>query len=590
MVRTLAAVALVTPLASLAAPREAPSLERGLQALCSFEPGDSGDCQAVGLRPAPDRSGRPGGAVLLDGRAAHARPVQPLDAPRFTVAAWIRPDRLDRPMVIVSRIKNLPGHFQRNLELRLDPGGRLFLHVPSGAAWDGVAGQAVLAAGRWTHVAATYDGARAQIFVDGVRDGPPLVSAYAQSDSELFVGARPEGGGGDGRRATGPTWFFEGGMDDVRFYDRPLSDEEIAFLVRMPAVPPAPAPPPPQATPAPPPHGPAGGRPGGERVFARWAFDGDAADVSGSGLHGVLRGPRPAEDRLGNPAGALAFRARDRQFVNLGTWIEPEQFTVAAWVRPAASASMVIFSKHSSAYRTSGWVELGLDPWGKVVLALPTSRAFDRLVSTRRLAPGRWTHVAATFDGERGRLYLDGELETEGALPPFDASPGPAFAGGQPVVGAKRARLGTSFDGRLDDLAIFRGALGPQAIQMLFAPERFAPPSGDGEADDRHDLVRIDRLLAGFDLACALRDGQRLADVEGRVAQEIDSEVREQRTERDRDRLQRLRRVLQDWNGLRGRLDAVSLDRKRSLLAELSETAWLELAEELDQDPWTRRR
>jgi hypothetical protein len=250
---------------------------------------------------------------------------------------------------------------------------------------------------------------------------------------------------------------------------------------------------------------------------------------------------------------------------------------------------MAIFSKYSTARRPfDEWLELGLDSAGHVILTLPVTGARDRVISSRRLAPGRWTHVAATFDGERAALFVDGEPDAEAALAPFDASPGPAFAGGRPEANGKRARLGTSFDGRLDDLVFFRGPLAPRQIQGLFAPERFGPGRPDDEADDRHDLVRIGKLLMGFDASCARRDGQRLLDVEARVAQEIEGELREQRSERDRERMQQLRRTLQEWNGLRGHMDAVSLDRKRSLLAALSEAAWLELAEELDQDPWTQ--
>ena len=589
MIRVLAvavSVAAALPLLAAAAPREVPSLDRGLAAICPFEPDGAGDCEGFGLRPAVDRSGRVGGAAHLDGVRAYARLTSPVAPPRFTIAAWIRPDRLDRVSVIASRIRNLPGHWQRNFELRLDPGGRLFLHVPSGSAWDGVQGQRPIAAGRWTHVAATYDGARAQIFVDGVRDGPPLAAAYAQSDSEVFLGARPESGGADGRTPSGPTWFFTGAMDDVRIYDRPLSDEEISILVRMPAAPPPAAPPPvrpPVAVPPP------IASPGGGVAFARYAFDGDAADASGNGVHGVLRGPRPAEDRLGNPAGALAFRERDRQFVDLGTWTEPERFTVAVWVRPTTSRPMAIFSKYSTDRRPyDEWLELGLDAAGRVVLTLPVPGARDRLVSSRRLAPGRWTHVAATFDGSRAAIFVDGEPDAEAALQPFDASSGPAFAGGRPEANGRRVRLGTTFDGRLDDLVLLRGALAPRGIQMLFAPERFGPVRPDDAADDRNDLVRIDRLLAQFDAACARRDEQGVLEIEARVAQDIERELREQRSERDRDRIQRLQRTLQEWTAHRGRVDAVSLDRKRSILVELSETAWLELAEELDQDPWTR--
>jgi hypothetical protein len=52
--------------------------------------------------------------------------------------------------------------------------------------------------------------------------------------------------------------------------------------------------------------------------------------------------------------------------------------------------------------------------------------------------------------------------------------------------------------------------------------------------------------------------------------------------------VQQTKRALQEFSALRGRLDGVSLDRKRAILADLAEAAWIELAESLDDDAWTR--
>ncbi|WP_242360120.1 MULTISPECIES: LamG domain-containing protein [unclassified Anaeromyxobacter] len=207
-------------------------LDRGLVASYPLD-GDAVDrvtrrpARVVGARPLEGHDGRPRGALWFDGARAWVVLGDALQLPRFTIAAWIRPDATDRVMAIVSKIRNLPGHYEKNLELRLDPGGRLFLHVPGGGDWDAAQGQRALEPGRWVHVAATYDGRRAQLWVDGVRDGAPLEVAYAQTRTETFIGARPEGGGRDGRTPAGPTFAFQGGIEDVNFWDRALGDAEL---------------------------------------------------------------------------------------------------------------------------------------------------------------------------------------------------------------------------------------------------------------------------------------------------------------------------------------------------------------------------
>ncbi len=242
--RTAAALALLLPLAAAAQMRPA-DLQRGLVASYALD-GDAVDAVTrsratpVATRPVEDRNGVRNGALWFDGARSYVNLGAALQPARFTVAAWVRPDALDRPMVIVSKIRNLPGHFQKNLELRIDPGGRLFLHVPSGQGWEAATGARPVPAGRWTHVAATYDGVRAQLYVDGARDGAPLAVRYEQTATETWIGARPEAG-----TPPGPTFFFLGAIEDVRIWDRALADPELAAVARGPAQ----APPPPPAPP-----------------------------------------------------------------------------------------------------------------------------------------------------------------------------------------------------------------------------------------------------------------------------------------------------------------------------------------------------
>lgn len=592
MFRSLAAsLALALPLAVPAqypAGARAPELMRGLVASYDLD-GDTlddvtrGRAPAAAIRPADDREGRRGGAIALDGVRSTVDLGDRLEPARFTLSAWVRPEANDRVMVILSKIHNLPGHWQKNFELRLEAGGRLFVHVPSGNAWDAVQGTRPVALGRWTHVAAVYDGTRAQLYVDGVRDGAPLATPYVQSRAAVFLGARPEAGGRDGRTPTGPTFHFAGALDEVRIYDRPLHDGEIAVLAgRAQPSPPPPPGPPPGPVPQPP-------RPPRDGELVAWyALDGDTRDAAGQADGVPVGNPRPAEDRRGDPRGAMAFTGRD--YVDLGVRAEPEQLTLAAWVRPSRlDREGVIFSKYAAGTgRRDRWLELRLDAGGRVALALPGGARPQGLRATRAVAAGRWTHVAATFDGARAVLYLDGVRDAEAALVPFDASRGAVFLGARPDASGKRARLGSFLEGRLDDVRVYRGALPERELRAL-VEERGGPgrPGGDGPDDDEATLlVRVGRLLVAYDAAVARRDGRRIARAEERIAGELAGLEREAREARAPQALvQRFRRAAGELQALGGRTDAISLDRKRGALLGLSEALWDDLARELDERP-----
>lgn len=573
------ALALLLALPRGAAAQPRPDLDRGLVAAYALD-GDAVDAvtraraAAVGTRPTDDRHGVRGGALWFDGARAAVNLGASLQPARFTISAWIRPEAVDRVQVVVSRIRNLPGHYQKNLELRLDQGGRLFLHVPSGQGWEGVQGVRAIPPGRWTHVAAVYDGARAQLYVDGAPDGAPLAARYAQSATETFIGARPESGGADGRSAAGPTWFFFGAIDEVSIRDWPLGAAEIALVSRGG---PAPAPAPAYAEPVRPPP------PGRAVPVAVYALDGDARDALGGDAAAV--GTRPAPDRAGNPTGALAFGGKG--WVDLGARVEPEQFSLSVWVRPArVERDQVIFSKLSAPPGArERFLELALQG-GRAVLSGPSAGPpKSSVVSGTRLPAGRWVHLAATYDGERAVVYVDGVPAGESRLA-LDRGQGPAFIGARPGVAGRPARLPAPFDGLVDDLRVFRGALTADEVALLArAGGEGRPPRDRGGDDDEVQgddllLVRVGRLLVRFDAACAGRDPRRIARVEERIEKELQDAARDARG--DRVLAQRLHGVLRELDRERGQHDAVSLDRKRAALTGLSDALWDDLARNLD--------
>lgn len=136
------------------------------------------------------------------------------------------------------------------------------------------------------------------------------------------------------------------------------------------------------------------------------------------------------------------------------------------------------------------------------------------------------------------------------------------------------------------------------ALQLAAPPSAaLAPPPPPVQRawdDDAGDLARLGRLAARFDLAVIRRDHALLRVVEERVRQEIAGELEEARRERRRGverrvgQLERARRIFAE---ARDRVDARSLDRKRSALADVSQAAWAELVKvAAGQERWSAAR
>ncbi|MCD6395108.1 MAG: LamG domain-containing protein, partial [Planctomycetes bacterium] len=136
-----------------------------------------------------------------------------------TVCAWIK---TTAPGVIINWGLAGPGD---RWTLSVDTNGRLLLGVGGGA----IVGTAVVNDDVWHHVAAilTDDGSpninEVKLYVNGLPDEPSSNTSDRAIDtlagSDVTVGQYLGAG------------FFEGTIDEVRIYDRPLSAEEIAALV-----------------------------------------------------------------------------------------------------------------------------------------------------------------------------------------------------------------------------------------------------------------------------------------------------------------------------------------------------------------------
>ncbi len=188
---------------------------------------------------------------------------------------------------------------------------------------------------------------------------------------------------------------------------------------------------------------------------------GAVRDESGQGLHGrLVNAPK-------QPAGvALSFDDGHNQYVDLGN--PPAlnltgPLSLVAWVRyePTSTWYPAIMGK---GYEGSGAYSLHIRPGGTLWFEVdePNGTRHHYNPTDLALSPGVWTHVAATYDGQFMRVYVNGR-ET-GAGRPTKVT---VRQTGEPF---RLGWLGSYgfFNGDLDEVAVYRRALSAGEVFARF--------------------------------------------------------------------------------------------------------------------------
>jgi len=102
--------------------------------------------------------------------------------------------------------------------------GNFVFGVREANGTDYVSVSAPARANAWVHVAATYDGSMLRLYVDGQEMSVAAVPLPWDSDEDLYIGADPGCGG---------RVYSTAVIDDLRLYDRTLTEEEITEIMRV---------------------------------------------------------------------------------------------------------------------------------------------------------------------------------------------------------------------------------------------------------------------------------------------------------------------------------------------------------------------
>ena len=82
-----------------------------------------------------------------------------------------------------------------------------------------------LVPGTWSHLAFTYDGSKAKIYVNGVpAEVTGTTNTYTTSGNYVYIGRRVD--------PSGYNWFYQGDIDELSIYDRTLSDSDVQNIFK----------------------------------------------------------------------------------------------------------------------------------------------------------------------------------------------------------------------------------------------------------------------------------------------------------------------------------------------------------------------
>jgi hypothetical protein len=368
----------------------------------------------------------------------------------ITESAWVKPNNCDESHATVAT-KNLSYYFQVHSDCKVavytywnNSGSR------GGSNYD--YSNEALPTGKWSHIVFTEasDGTR-KIYINGQLDSTHSAeSSIWEDNNQLRVGAQ----GASNRR-------FDGEIDDVRIYDRALTDDEINRIYN--------------AT-----------RPSGvntpqtdkltDGLVGFWSFDGsdvdlsdstaEVKDVSGKNNDGdAKKGAKPAIGKLGQ---GYEFDGSD-DYVEILTpsgLSSSDSFTVTAWVDGASQSDNTRIVNYGNTSANQGGFILGQTSSGKIRAYTDAGGgSWNQITGNTSFDDGNWHLIVMTYNGstDTRQLYLDGEKdgsETHG----YDNSPSnPGISLGNRLDSQSEGQKGV-----VDNVRIYDRALSASEIDKLY--------------------------------------------------------------------------------------------------------------------------
>ena len=384
-------------------------------------------------------SARP--CVSFDGEDDYLQIPNPaeLSGDTWTISQWVKTSATSGRQDFFSKWYQSNGNYA-TIAMGIDGGVLKAYYRGNNKNSIGIMTGPSIANGEWHHIVYVKDSSEVRIYVDGSEVDQAAFSGTIPSTADVVLGAW------DGSiLGYAKDHYFEGFMDDVRFYDRAMTTDEVAYWHTETTV-------------------------ENIGIMSRYTFDdGDVVDSVGS-ADGTASSvtfetllSRTAAT-FGGSGGIDIPHTADQGFGGTAT-------TVSAWFKTTQTDQGYAVLKGYGGGNNEMWLIAINEDGGPANKAMfywrNRAQNVIKLHSTSDINDGAWHHIVTVRDGGNLSLYVDGALEafSTGATGTFD--PTQAMRLGKWDHDSHSA--GTFYVGSMDDVIIYNEALNASAVADLYA-------------------------------------------------------------------------------------------------------------------------
>ncbi len=305
----------------------------------------------------------------------------------------------------------------------------------------------------WHHVVAVYDDATQYIYVDGVLKNSIAFDYSVYNSANWALGGYNGCNGG-----------FNGKVDEVKIYNRPLSAVEISEDYNLTR----------------------------NSFIAYFPFNGNANDVTGNGYNGTINGNAAlVPDRFSSQNKAYTFPDQSSSIsLANSTNINLENgFTINAWIKYKSGGTKIIVCKHVCGF-VNGFL-FAIDTDGQIQLWLGQN-GWSTVRTNQTFIEDQWYMVTATYDATSniGKVYVDGEVGGTGSVVYTNFSANPISIG----ESYQNNCVAGNMDGSVDEVKIYSCPLSAAEILdeynnsyndlVLFLPFNGNPNDASGNSNN----------------------------------------------------------------------------------------------------------
>ena len=240
---------------------------------------------------------------------------------------------------------------------------------------------------------------------------------------------------------------FSGKMDDLKIYNKALSDQEINNLYNEEAP---------------------------KTLLAWYPCDNNAMDSSGNNYHGIPLNPLGTTNRFNQPDKALLFNGNSDYVdvpssdelwgknISLSSWIYANDFGT---INPQTAGKLIFFKAQNTGSNVDYILNVGFDTNSNARISFnfgQNSNQCVALISNNILQTNQWYFITATRENGIARLYVNGVLDT---MANYSFTPENQYY--HLKIGVSHTNI-QAFNGRMDDLRIYNYALSSNEIDSLY--------------------------------------------------------------------------------------------------------------------------